>query len=74
MTRVLHVLATLKRAGAERMVASLVSRLNRDRFQPAIATLFDASPGDLESEVAAPYTGWVNVPVWIFECLAGFDV
>src|SRR4051794_7890092 len=36
------------------MVASLVPRLDRDRSQPAIATLFDASPNDLESEVGAP--------------------
>ena len=36
------------------MVASLVSRLDRNRFQPAIATLFDASPGDLESEAGVP--------------------
>ncbi len=52
--RVLEVLATLKRAGAERMVTSLVQRLDRNRFDPHVVTLFDATPGDLEAEIGVP--------------------
>lgn len=51
MIRVLEVLATLKRAGAETMVTSLVRGLDRTRFEPHVVTLFDATPGDLEPEI-----------------------
>lgn len=54
MTRIVHVLATLKRAGAETMVSSLVSRLDRAQFDPVIVTLFDESPNDLAAEVNVP--------------------
>ncbi|MBC8167514.1 MAG: glycosyltransferase [Bryobacteraceae bacterium] len=51
MIRVLEILATVKRAGAETMVASLVCGLDRQRFEPAVATLYDASPNDLEEQI-----------------------
>lgn len=53
MIRVLQVLATLKRAGAEALVTSLVCHIDRERFDPAVVTLYDASPGDLEETVRA---------------------
>lgn len=49
MIRILEVLATLKRAGAETMVSSLACGLDRTRFETAIVTLFEKSDGDLES-------------------------
>ena len=51
MIRVLEVLATLKRAGAERMAVSLVRRLDPNRFETAVVSLFDAFPGGLEPEL-----------------------
>jgi glycosyltransferase involved in cell wall biosynthesis len=39
--RVLEVIATLKRAGAETLVDSLVRRLDPARFEPAIAALYN---------------------------------
>ncbi|HYO83500.1 MAG TPA: glycosyltransferase, partial [Bryobacteraceae bacterium] len=53
MIRVLEVLATLKRAGAENLVASLVSRFDRSRFECQVVTLFNATEGDLAPEVEA---------------------
>jgi glycosyltransferase involved in cell wall biosynthesis len=49
--RVLEVLATLRRAGAEALVDSLVRRLDPRRFQPAIVTLYDATPDDYDPPV-----------------------
>jgi glycosyltransferase involved in cell wall biosynthesis len=46
--RVLEVLATLKRAGAERVAVSLACRLDPSRFETAVATLFDTVPGGFE--------------------------
>ena len=68
MIRVLEVLATLKRAGAETMVASLVCRLDRTRFEPAVVTLFDSTPNDLEPQVKN-----CGVPVWRLGKKPGFD-
>jgi len=50
--RVLEVLATLKRAGAERMAVSLVRGLDPDRFETGVVSLFDAFPSGLEPELA----------------------
>jgi glycosyltransferase involved in cell wall biosynthesis len=50
--RVLEVLATLKRAGAERMAVSLVRALDPDRFETGVVSLFDAFPEGLEPELA----------------------
>ncbi|MBI4876624.1 MAG: glycosyltransferase [Acidobacteria bacterium] len=47
--RVLEVLATLKRAGAERMAVSLACRLDPRRFETAVVSLFDAFPEGFES-------------------------
>lgn len=51
MIRVLEVLATLKRAGAETLVDSLVRRLDRKRFEPAIAALYNATSHEHEPPV-----------------------
>jgi len=67
--RVLEVLATLKRAGAETMVASLVERLDRRRFEPHVVTLFDGVAGDLEPVVRA-----AGVPVLRLGKRAGLDL
>ena len=66
MIRVLHVLATLKRAGAETMVTGLVRRLDPAVFQPSIVSLFDPFPGGLESTIA-------QIPVTHLGKRAGFD-
>ena len=50
--RVLEVLATLKRAGAEQVAVSLASRLDKDRFETGVVSLYDAFPGGLESALA----------------------
>lgn len=46
--RVLEILATLKRAGAERMVVSLAGSLDRQRFDAQVVSLYDAFPGGFE--------------------------
>lgn len=58
-TRILQVLATLKPAGAENVVLSLVSGLDRSRFEPAVVSLYDPSPGGLE-----PLFHERGIPVW----------
>ena len=50
--RVLEVLATLQRAGAERVAVSLACRLDPSRFETAVVSLFDAFPGGLEPALA----------------------
>src|SRR5688500_11373922 len=67
--RVLEVLATLKRAGAETLVTSLVAGLDRSRFEPAVVTLYDASPNDLE-----PVVREAGVPVTRLGKRPGFDL
>jgi glycosyltransferase involved in cell wall biosynthesis len=49
--RVVEVLATLRRAGAERIAVSLACRLDRARFETSVISLFDAFPGGLEGEL-----------------------
>jgi glycosyltransferase involved in cell wall biosynthesis len=51
--RVLEVLATLRRAGAERMVVSLAAGLDPSRFEPAVVSLYDAFPGGFEAILEA---------------------
>lgn len=46
--RVLEVIPTLKRAGAENMVASLARLLERDRFETDVVSLYNAFPNGLE--------------------------
>jgi glycosyltransferase involved in cell wall biosynthesis len=67
--RLLEVLATLKRAGAETMVASLVGGLDRRQFEPAVVSLYDAFPDGLEAELEQ-----AGVPVWHLGKLPGFDI
>ena len=50
--RVLEVLATLKRAGAENMAVSLARGLDRERFEVEFVSLYDAFPGGLEPVLA----------------------
>ena len=47
-TRILEITATLKPAGAENVVLSLASGLDRSRFDIAVVSLYDAFPGGLE--------------------------
>ncbi|HWR54477.1 MAG TPA: glycosyltransferase [Bryobacteraceae bacterium] len=49
--RVLEVLATLKRAGAEHVASALACRLPRERFETAVVSLFEAFPQGLEPEM-----------------------
>lgn len=55
--RVLEVIPTLKRAGAENMVASLTGLLDRDRFEPAVVSLYDPFPNGLEPAAPVRYLG-----------------
>ncbi len=50
--RVLEVLASLQRAGAERLAVSLACRLDPSRFETAVVSLFDALPNGLEPALA----------------------
>jgi glycosyltransferase involved in cell wall biosynthesis len=53
MIRVLQVLPTLKRAGAERVAVSLARLLDRDRFQSKVVSLYGPFPGGFESVLEA---------------------
>jgi glycosyltransferase involved in cell wall biosynthesis len=66
--RVLEVLATLKRAGAERMAVSLACRLDPDRFETGVVSLFDAFPEGLE-----PPLDNARVRTWHLGKRAGLD-
>jgi glycosyltransferase involved in cell wall biosynthesis len=50
--RVLEVLATLRRAGAERVAVALACGLDRTRFETEVVSLFDAFPGGFEPVLA----------------------
>ena len=52
--RVLEVLASLRRAGAERMAVSLARGLDPARFETGVVSLFDAFPDGFESALAIP--------------------
>ena len=67
--RVLEVLATLKRAGAERMVVSLAKRLDPARFQTSVVSLFDAFPGGFEPELES-----TRIPLWHLGKRPGLDL
>jgi glycosyltransferase involved in cell wall biosynthesis len=68
MIRVLEVLASLRRAGAERVAVSLACGLDRSRFEPAVVSLYDAFPGGFESDLEAH-----GVKVWHLGKRRGFD-
>ncbi len=52
MIRVLEVLATLRRAGAETMAVSLARGIDRVRFEPAVISLYDPFPDGREPGLA----------------------
>ena len=52
MIRVVEVLATLKRAGAEHVAVSIARNLDRAVFEPSVISLFDEFPGGLEPTLA----------------------
>jgi glycosyltransferase involved in cell wall biosynthesis len=66
--RVLEVLATLKRAGAERTAVTLAGGLDRGRFETEVVSLYDAFPDGFEPELAA-----AGVPVHYLGKRRGFD-
>jgi glycosyltransferase involved in cell wall biosynthesis len=66
--RVLEILATLKRAGAERMAVSLACKLDAARFETGMVSLFDAFDGGLEPELRA-----ADVPLWHLGKRPGLD-
>ncbi|MCE5306582.1 MAG: glycosyltransferase [Acidobacteriales bacterium] len=68
MIAVLEVLASLRRAGAERVAVSLACGLERTRFKPAVVSLYDAFPGGFEAELEAH-----GVPVFHLGKRRGFD-
>jgi len=51
--RVLEVLASLRRAGAERVAVTLACGLDRTRFETAVVSLYPASEGDFEPALDA---------------------
>ncbi len=67
--RVLEVLATLKRAGAEQVAAALACRLDRSRFETAVVALFDAFPQGLEPALES-----CGVRVWHLGKRPGLDL
>lgn len=66
--RVLEVLATLKRAGAERMAVTLACGLDRARFETAVVTLYDPFPGGFE-----PVLEQAGIRLWALGKRRGFD-
>ena len=53
MIRVLHVIATLDPAGAERQLVQLCSRLDRNEFEPSVCCLTRGGPLERDLEEAA---------------------
>jgi glycosyltransferase involved in cell wall biosynthesis len=68
VTRVLEVLASLGRAGAERVAVALASGLPGGRFRTGVVSLYEALEGGFESELEAR-----GVPVWHLGKRHGFD-
>jgi glycosyltransferase involved in cell wall biosynthesis len=62
--RVLEVIPTLKRAGAENVVAALAGRLDRGQFELGVVSLYDRFAEGLE----------LDVPVWYLGKRRGLDV
>lgn len=52
-TRVLHILPDLMPYGLEKMVASLVLLADRDRFEPAVVSLYGRQEGSLAGAIEA---------------------
>lgn len=68
MIRVLEVLASLRRAGAERVAVSVACGLDRTRFEPAVVSLYDAFSGGFEPDLEA-----CGLKVWHLGKRRGFD-
>lgn len=66
--RVLEVLASLRRAGAERVAVSLACGLDPARFKAGVISLYDPFAGGFESELAEH-----NVPMWRLGKRPGLD-
>lgn len=66
--RVLEVLATLKRAGAERVAVDIARGLDRTRFETAVVSLYDPFPGGLE-----PLLEEAGIRTWHLHKSQGFD-
>ncbi|MCL4782714.1 MAG: glycosyltransferase [Bryobacterales bacterium] len=66
--KVLEVLATLKRAGAERMAVSLACNLDPARFETRVVSLYDAFEGGFEPVLAEE-----GIPVSHLGKRRGFD-
>jgi glycosyltransferase involved in cell wall biosynthesis len=67
--RVLEVLPSLKRAGAENVAVSLASRLGADRFETAVVSLYDRSADGLE-----PVLEEQGIRTWHLGKRRGLDV
>lgn len=67
-TRVLEVLATLRRAGAEQVAVSLACGLPSSRFETGVVTLYGALPGGLDSVLDQR-----GAPVWRLGKRRGLD-
>jgi glycosyltransferase involved in cell wall biosynthesis len=68
MIRVLEVLASLRRAGAERVAVSIARGLDRTRFEPAVVSLYNAFSGGFEADLDES-----GVKVWHLGKRRGFD-
>lgn len=66
--RVLEILATLRRAGAERVAVSLACGLDRARFETGVASLYPAYANGFE-----PILADAGVPVWHLGKRRGLD-
>jgi len=66
--RVLEVVATLRRAGAERVAVALARGLDPARFEAGVVSLYAPFPGGFEPELAGR-----GVPVWHLGKRRGFD-
>lgn len=65
----MEVLASLRRAGAERMVVSLACGLDRSRFETTVVSLFDAFPSGFE-----PVLDEQGIPVEHLDKHQGMDL
>jgi len=66
--RVLEVLATLRRAGAERVAVAVACGLDPARFETGVVSLYDAYAGGFEPQLAER-----GLPVWHLGKRHGFD-
>ena len=69
MIRVLEVLASLRRAGAEQVAVALARGLDPQRFETAVVSLYDAFPDGLEAALEER-----AIPVWHLGKRPGADV